>query len=97
MITIYLQVFNYVFLFFRQGSVIVNFTVFYVEVKQGEILLLQDYVTTTGKLYNLSTIFQDVKPVKGKPFHRQESDNLKLLLRRALFLLVQVPKISFLN
>ena len=49
----------------REGSVIVNFTVFYAEVKQGEILYLQDYIATTGKMYNLSTIVKDVTPVRG--------------------------------
>jgi len=49
---------------FREGSVIVNFTVFYAEVKKGEILYLQDYIATTGKMYNLSTIVKDINPVR---------------------------------
>ena len=49
-----------------QGSVVVNFTVYYVKVADSEVLLLQDYITTTGKMYNLSTVFQEAKPMEGK-------------------------------
>eukprot|EP00795_Rhopilema_esculentum_P012024 gene12024-2609_t len=49
---------------FAKGSVIANFTIFYVEVRQAEILLLQDYVSTTGKLYNLSTTVKEVRPIQ---------------------------------
>ena len=44
---------------------VANFSVFYSEVRQGEILLLQDHISTTGKLNNLSTVMQAVTPIQG--------------------------------
>ena len=49
-----------------KGSVAVNFTVYYVKVADSEVLLLQDYITTTGKMYNLSTVLQEAKPMESK-------------------------------
>ena len=56
----------FIYLFFsRKGSVIANFSIFYIKVTQSEVLLLQDYITTTGKLNNLSSVLQTVKPLQG--------------------------------
>ena len=67
---------RYILFSSRRGSVIANFTVYYVQVSQGEVLLLQDFIDTTGKMYNLSTIVQEVKPTKGVLLHTLLRSNL---------------------
>ncbi|XP_065064502.1 uncharacterized protein LOC135690773 [Rhopilema esculentum] len=51
----------------RKEHVIANTVIYYSEIKQGEVLYLQDYVTSKGKLFNLTITKLDTKALNELP------------------------------
>ena len=61
-----LKLMHFEFSFFRQTYVVANIGIFYSESKRAEILYLQDYVTSTGKLFFLNVSKSTVEAVGSK-------------------------------